>query len=133
VNKKCKSCGKNVAASHNVYCSIKCQQTYQYRKYIDMWFLGEVSGGKSGGKYVSNYVRRWLFDKFDSKCQRCGWSEVNPASGLVPLDVHHIDGDSSNSAPSNVELLCPNCHSLTATYGNLNKGNGRSSKKNTGS
>jgi Zn finger protein HypA/HybF involved in hydrogenase expression len=29
----------------------------------------------------------------------------------------------------NLILLCPNCHSLTATYGALNKGRGRTLRK----
>jgi hypothetical protein len=27
-----------------------------------------------------------------------------------------------------LELLCPNCHSMTTTYGRLNKGSGRSKR-----
>ena len=30
----------------------------------------------------------------------------------------HIDG---NNEESNLQLLCPNCHSLTPTFGALNK------------
>jgi 5-methylcytosine-specific restriction endonuclease McrA len=30
-----------------------------------------------------------------------------------------------NHNEKNLNLLCPNCHSLTPTYGSLNKGNGR--------
>ena len=42
-----------------------------------------------------------------------------------PLQIHHIDGNYKNNSEENLELLCPNCHSLTHNYGTLNKGNGR--------
>jgi hypothetical protein len=63
-----------------------------------------------------------LLEKYNNCCQKCGWNKMNEHTKKVPLTVHHIDGDCSNSRPSNIELICPNCHSLTETYGNLNKG-----------
>lgn len=39
----------------------------------------------------------------------------------IPLEVHHIDGDCTNSFEENLQLLCPNCHSLTDNFGSLNK------------
>jgi len=59
----------------------------------------------------------------------CGWCEVNKVTGNVPIQLEHIDGDSKNNSLDNLKLLCPNCHSLTPTYGYLNKGNGRSERK----
>lgn len=47
----------------------------------------------------------------------------------IPLEVDHIDGNHKNSFPSNVRLLCANCHSLTPTYKSKNKGNGRHTRK----
>ena len=45
----------------------------------------------------------------------------------VPDDcvVWHKDGDYTNNKEENLQLLCPNCHSLTETYGILNKGNSK--------
>ncbi len=64
---------------------------------------------------------------------RCGWSERHSVTGAVPLEVEHIDGDSQNSTPQNLILLCPNCHALTPTFRNLNKGRGRlHRRKNAG-
>ena len=45
----------------------------------------------------------------------------NQYSGKVPLQIHHIDGNCLNNKEENLQLLCPNCHSLTETFGNLNK------------
>ena len=57
----------------------------------------------------------------NNKCEKCGWGEVNETTGNVPLEVHHIDGDCTNNSEDNLQLLCPNCHSLTANHGSLNK------------
>lgn len=60
---------------------------------------------------------------------KCGWSKINPTTGKVPIQLEHIDGNSENNSLDNLKLLCPNCHSLTSTYGALNKGNGRKNRK----
>lgn len=41
--------------------------------------------------------------------------------GPIPLELDHIDGNSSNNVLSNLRLLCPNCHALTATYRGKNQ------------
>jgi 5-methylcytosine-specific restriction endonuclease McrA len=46
-------------------------------------------------------------------------------TGLIPLTVNHIDGNSENHRPENLELLCGGCHTLTPNYGRLNQGKGR--------
>jgi|19_taG_2_1085344.scaffolds.fasta_scaffold11679_2 hypothetical protein len=106
------------------WCSNKCQMTAQYKTYINKWKQGHVDGNT--GKYgLSSHIRRYLFDKHDSSCSKCGWNKKNPVTGKVPLHVDHKDGDSKNNLESNIQLLCPNCHSLTPNFGILNKGNGR--------
>lgn len=47
-------------------------------------------------------------------CEKCGFV----AKHLCQLDVDHIDGDSANDDPTNLQTLCANCHRLK-TY--LNK------------
>ena len=55
------------------------------------------------------------------KCMECGWSERNPHTGNIPIELEHIDGDFKNNKEENLKLLCPNCHSLTKTYKGANK------------
>ena len=54
----------------------------------------------------------------------CGWCERNKHTGNIPIELEHIDGNNTNNELSNLKLLCPNCHSLTATYKGANRGNG---------
>ena len=109
------------------FCTNQCRADWQYHSYIERWLDGKETGNQNDGRR-SNHVRRWLFEKYDSKCQHCGWREVSEWTGLIPLQVNHIDGDWQNTIPTNIELCCPNCHSLTEFHGSLNKGRGRYSK-----
>ena len=34
----------------------------------------------------------------------------------IPLEVHHLNGDNKDNDPSNLQLVCPNCHALTDFY-----------------
>ena len=66
-----------------------------------------------------------MIERAGERCQRCGWGELNPFTGRVPLEIEHIDGNWRNNDPANVCVLCPNCHSLTATFRGANRGRGR--------
>jgi hypothetical protein len=44
---------------------------------------------------------------------------------LIPLEVHHIDGDKLNNVESNLKLVCPNCHALTDSYCGKNSNKNR--------
>ena len=39
----------------------------------------------------------------------------------IPLELHHKDGNNKNNNLSNLELLCPNCHSQTENFRGKNK------------
>lgn len=47
------------------------------------------------------------------KCRLTHWLGV-----IIPIELHHKDGNSKNNAIGNIELLCPNCHSMTGNYRN---------------
>lgn len=40
---------------------------------------------------------------------------------LIPLELHHKDGERYNNVLNNLELLCPNCHAQTDNYRGKNK------------
>ena len=120
----CKGCSKefsyNPAQKKGIYCCNKCQMQYQQKVYIDGWLKGEETGGT--GFQLSRHVRHYLLECADNKCSQCGWGEVNSHTGNVPLQIDHIDGNPHNHKPKNLRVLCPNCHSLTSTYGVHGKG-----------
>ena len=39
----------------------------------------------------------------------------------IPLELHHINGDNTDNRLENLQLLCPNCHAQTETYGGKNQ------------
>jgi hypothetical protein len=107
--------------SNRKYCSKKCQQAWQTAQLVKRWQDGKENGWHGKTYLIAGYVRDYLFKKFHNRCQECGWSKVNKTTGRVPLQVDHVDGNPSNCRESNLKLLCPNCHSLTPTFGRLNK------------
>jgi hypothetical protein len=124
-NRFCLNCSLPLK-KQDKYCSLKCQYEYQYLNYLELWKNGLVSGTKGvTTKFVSGYIRRYLFEKFDNRCSKCGWNEKHPITGSIPLEMEHMDGNAENNKEENLTLLCPNCHSLTKFYKNLNRGKGR--------
>lgn len=129
VEYQCLNCGKTRHGhrhhSTHKYCNNTCRHAYTNRIYIERWLEGLETGrsGKTGA--LVSIVKRWLIETRGECCERCGWNERHPTTGRVPIQVDHVDGNWLDCSPSNLCLLCPNCHSLTLTYGALNKGNGR--------
>lgn len=122
-NQPCRRCGQEVNTKAAVFCSSKCSSAFPTERFLSLWKAGKITGNMKTG--VARAVRAYLFSKYRNACAQCGWSQVNQTTGLVPLEVEHIDGNWKNSSEGNLTLLCPNCHSLTPTYRALNKGRGR--------
>lgn len=127
-NKYCLNCNVVLSSKNNKYCSSKCQMEFQHKSYIDRWKNGSEKGLK-GKTVISNHIRKYLFEKYDNKCCKCGWSIANPYTNKVPLEVHHKNGIYWDNSEENLELLCPNCHSLTPNYKAINVGKGRESRR----
>ena len=34
----------------------------------------------------------------------------------IMLELHHIDGNHNNNKLENLQMLCPNCHSITDNF-----------------
>jgi len=126
----CKVCGKitktrsEKTAKKRKFCSNHCQQKLKHEATVKMILNGSKSA-VSTMCGLKGSLRKYLIDKSNNQCSKCGWSEKNTTSGKVPLEINHIDGDWRNNDLSNLEVLCPNCHALTPNYGALNKGKGR--------
>ena len=130
-SKYCLNCGKELnqgSSSTHKFCDNKCQSNYHQNQWIERWKNGEETGIR-GAYGISSHLKRYLMEKYQCKCSKCGWGEENPYSHTIPLEVEHIDGNFQNNNEDNLTLLCPNCHSLTSTYKGANKGNGRKGRK----
>ena len=120
----CLNCGKPLNKRQMKYCSNNCQCEYEYNEFIKKWKSG-LENGMRGSYQLSNHIIRYIKEKYNNQCCKCGWNKINPVTGNSPLEVHHKDGDYTNNDEDNLELLCPNCHALTDTYKNALNHKGR--------
>jgi hypothetical protein len=76
--------------------------------------LREVLAGKhphySRAKLKNRLIAR---KKIIEKCALCGFEERRITDGKIPLIINHKNGDKTNFALENLELLCYNCLFLT--------------------
>ncbi len=122
----CLICNKKPERSSYKYCSNKCQKENEYREYIKRWKLGLEDGNRGiVTKNISSYIRKYLIEVSGEKCFFCSWNQRHPLTGKVPLEIDHINGNADDNREDNLRLLCPNCHSLSPNFRNLNKGKGR--------
>ena len=52
------------------------------------------------------------------ECEMCVLKEW--MGQKIVLELHHIDGNRFNNDLLNLQILCPNCHSLTPNHGRKN-------------
>ncbi len=52
----------------------------------------------------------------ENKCYKCGLGTIWNGEKLS-LQLEHINGISNDNRIENLEILCPNCHTQTKTYG----------------
>ena len=116
--KLCLFC-KTKIDSRKKYCSHICQSNFKKNN-----IYNQIENGTYTILWSKQY-RDYLIEKYGAKCMECGWNKVNSKSNKSTIQLEHIDGNSQNNNLSNLKLLCPNCHSLTPTFGGLNRGKGR--------
>ena len=70
-----------------------------------------------GSTFQSYKLKQRLFKENlkPQHCEQCGWAE-RTEDGHLPLEVDHINGDRTDHRLENLQILCPNCHSLTPSY-----------------
>jgi hypothetical protein len=112
----CANCPKALRRGQFVYCSNKCQHLFRRRQQIEH------------GSASSRTMKLHLIEIYGERClnPQCAW---NFDQLPVRVELEHIDGNPDNNNLYNTTLLCPNCHSLTPTYKNRNKGNGRAYRR----
>ncbi len=112
----CLVCGIRTTSYVHKYCSRECH--IQHKKIIRNKSIesGEIVGAKN--------MKNYLLEKHGNICLNsdCLWDFTKIS---ITVELEHTDGNYRNTSLDNCTLLCPNCHSLTPTYKNKNKGNGR--------
>lgn len=65
-------------------------------------------------------LKRYLLENnlVEERCAECSALYWNGKK--LSLQVDHVDGNKYNNCVENLRLLCPNCHSLTDTFGGKN-------------
>lgn len=48
----------------------------------------------------------------EHRCEICNLTEW--LNEPIPIELHHVDGDRFNNLLTNLQILCPNCHSKTS-------------------
>ena len=117
----CSGCGKeHNTLPHKVkkYCSHNCQNTKIKENSFEKLKQGLISD--------RSLIRTILKREFGNKCFECNLETWR--GHPISLEVDHIDGNAGNNNYLNLRLVCPNCHSITATWKGKNKGNGRASR-----
>lgn len=118
---KCKQCGILLKNPYRKFCNREC--SFEYARDITKQRI-------NNGEIVhSGTLRKLLIRERGEHCELCGWKEQNALTKKIPIQVHHKDGNWKNNKSENLILLCPNCHSLTPTFGALNIGNGREKRR----
>lgn len=118
--KQCLYCSQPIP-NRNVYCDNKCQAKHQDQNRHEKLLSGKVVELGTPAT-VDRVGKRYLIKHYGEKCMECGWCEVNPHTGKIPVELNHIDGDPENNNVENLELLCPNHHALTEFHKSRGKG-----------
>lgn len=128
---KCKHCSDDIPLSRFIrnnrfkFCNGRCYQDYNYAQRIRQWKAGEIIGTRGITKQLCNWLRKYLLEKYNYSCVKCGWCKRHPVDNLPLVEVNHIDGDADNCTEENLEVICPNCHSETPNFRARNKQSAR--------
>lgn len=112
----------------NGHTGIECMEKYGFshtalyraRKngYCNIWTRKLPLEQLMSGNVTSAHLKKRLVVEgiLEDICASCGQLPFWNGAKLV-LQLDHIDGNHSNNILSNLRILCPNCHTQTATWG----------------
>lgn len=110
----CKYCNSEFSENKNknkIFCSKKCSGTFNRKQNIQ-----KIENGIS---FSTDKMKQYLIEKNGNQCELCKTS--NWMNNPLTLHCHHIDGNKHNNHLSNLQILCPNCHTQTDNYGSKNR------------
>ena len=118
----CKNCGKEFETKDcdRIFCCNQCHADFTKQETVKRWLSGEQFGSGKNFKLPVG-IREYVYNRAGYKCEKCGFEGYNRKTGKTILQIHHIDGDSSNCSENNLQVLCPNCHAMTENYMGLNR------------
>lgn len=127
----CEFCGKEYTLYEGHgghYCSHECCINGQRKKSIEDWKNGVITGYDKRYR-IRTTIREYFLERAGYKCEKCGFSGVNPYTKRSVLQLHHKDGNAGNVNDENIEVLCPNCHAMTENFGSRNSSSVRDYRK----
>ena len=120
----CEFCGlecKWSYQSNNKYCGVKCAAAGKSKNHKEKFWAGELT------RIDRPTARKYIAEVRGYKCETPGCEVSEWMGKSITLHVDHVNGNSGIDHPTNLQLLCPNCHSQTEFLGGANKGRGRKS------
>lgn len=112
----CERCGEsftyNDKTSIGKYCSCRCNGA--------ALSLSHTIKIEEGTVRQPETLKRYLRRTNGNVCSICGIQAMWQGKSLS-LQLDHIDGNSDNNLPTNIRLVCPNCHSQTPTFSTRQK------------
>ena len=119
---KCLECGKEIIGRYDrKYCNTKCQGQKRRQDVFDR-VASEDFASLGNKASIDRTSKQYLIQLHGEKCMICGWDVKNKWTNKVPIELNHIDGNPENHSLTNLELVCPNCHSLSEFTKSRGKG-----------